>query len=40
MIYDDIDMRNSYNHGFWHGAVSGVLGMFLLCLGIGLFLYT
>jgi len=36
-IYDDIDMRNEYNTGYWVGVIAGAVGMFLLCLAIGLF---
>lgn len=36
--YDDIDMRNAYNHGYWQGAVLGGIGMLVLLLGVGYFL--
>lgn len=37
-IYDDIDIRNEFSRGYWIGTVAGAVSMFLLCLGLGLFL--
>lgn len=37
-LYDDIDMSDQYRHGFYWGAAAGALGMFFLCLLIGVFL--
>lgn len=36
--YDQIDVKNAYNSGYWIGAISGAIGMFALCLLLGVFL--
>lgn len=38
MIYDHIDMRNSYRMGFWIGTVSGGVSVFVVLLLVGLFI--
>lgn len=38
MMFDDIDMRNNYNKGFWHGAIASGIGVLIMCFLIGVFL--
>lgn len=36
-VYDAIDMRNSYNRGYWIGSVTGIIGTLFMCLMVGMF---
>lgn len=37
-MYDEVDVRWMYRQGFWHGALAGGLGVFLLCLAVGYYM--
>lgn len=36
-LYDDIDMKNAYNTGFWVGSIASGIGVLTLCFLVGYF---
>lgn len=38
MFYDEIDIKNAREAGFWTGAMAGAVGMLMLCLLVGYFI--
>lgn len=40
MSYNEEDMRTAYRHGFWIGSVAGLVSMFVVCLLLGLYVYS
>lgn len=37
-MYDDIDMKNAHNLGYWTGVLVGSLTVFILCLFVGIYI--